>query len=343
MRLTVGIPTYNRAKFLFDLLESISHQLRNSEKLDVEILISDNASTDNTADVVRAFKNNNTNILCKYNCNESNLGYDQNVDKIFHLASGDYVMTLGDDDGLEANAIPIISAILRKNFGVKVVYIANCFYDASFKIKLDINIPFFINVGKSRYFKSADELFLVTKEVFGGISGLCLERKSWLETNVEQYFGTNWIHLGGSLSILKKADIYVITQPLIKYRMDNKAFRWDSLKTSLGIQRVLIDYYEVFPKVIEDIYIAHRDQTRKSLLNLDSYSRCVYRKEILILMKSSYYKKTLPFFLVDVPMLYCPSVIVKLCRHVIFFLKYIAKLVGAKHLIKYIAKLIGHK
>jgi glycosyltransferase involved in cell wall biosynthesis len=220
MKLTVGIPTYNRSDFLLCLLKSLSKQIRESANLDVEILVSDNASTDDTALAVKSFQENNSDVLIKYHCNKSNLGYDQNVNKVFQLASGQYVMTMGDDDDVEPDAIKNISLTLEENFGVKVLYIANSFYDVNLRNKVDINIPFFSNVGVNKYFKSADELFSVTREVFGGISGICLERKSWLESNVEKYFGTNWIHLGVSLSILRNSDAFVITQPLIKYRLD---------------------------------------------------------------------------------------------------------------------------
>lgn len=311
MKLTIGIPTYNRANLLLEVLQSISQQIREVVNFDVEILVSDNASTDNTAKIIKQFQKNNLDIQIKYNCNKSNLGYDENVNKLFQLASGDYVMTLSDDDGIEPKAIVTICDILESNYGVKIVYVANSFYDCNLEREVCINDPFFKNIGESRYFQSAKDLFLASREVFGGISGLCIERKSWIETNIEKYFGTNWIHLGATLNILQHADIYVITEPIIKYRLDNKEFRWNSLETSLGIQRILLENYAIFPDVIKGIYNEHRHQTRLSLINSDRSKSNIDKKKTLSAMKMAFDTKKLSFWFVDMPLLYLPRIILK--------------------------------
>ncbi|MBT8558155.1 glycosyltransferase family 2 protein [Polynucleobacter paneuropaeus] len=311
MKLTIGIPTYNRANLLFNLLENISQQIRGAVNFEVEILVSDNASTDNTFDIIKSFKDSNPDIKIKLHSNNCNIGYDENVNMLFQLATGDYVMTLSDDDGLESNAINTIKNILDKNYGVKIVYIANNFYDCNLKNKVDINDPFFKNIGNNRYFQSAKDLFLTSKAIFGGISGLCIERKSWLETNVKKYFGTNWIHLGVTLNILIYADIYVIAEPLIKYRMDNKGSRWNSLETSLGIQRILLEFYKIFPNVIEEIYNEHRHQTRLSLIYLDCSKHAINKKKLLSNMRMAFDVNNLSFWLIDLPLLYLPSILLK--------------------------------
>ena len=48
MRITVGIPTYNRSNYLKETLESVLTQSWD----DLEIIVSDNASEDNTKDVM---------------------------------------------------------------------------------------------------------------------------------------------------------------------------------------------------------------------------------------------------------------------------------------------------
>ena len=51
--LTIAIPTYNGSKTVGRLLDSIYGQLNNSDC--VEVLVSDNASTDKTADLVKMY------------------------------------------------------------------------------------------------------------------------------------------------------------------------------------------------------------------------------------------------------------------------------------------------
>jgi len=78
--LSICIPTYNRAEYLDKSIASIVSQNEfNSE--DVELVISDNASTDNTEEVVRKYQKQYKNIF--YSKNEEN-----NVDKNFPTVIG---------------------------------------------------------------------------------------------------------------------------------------------------------------------------------------------------------------------------------------------------------------
>ena len=74
--LSICIPTYNREKYLQECLESIIHQEGfNTE--DIEIVISDNASQDNTTQLVETYKAKYPNI--KYFRNVENIGAIRNV------------------------------------------------------------------------------------------------------------------------------------------------------------------------------------------------------------------------------------------------------------------------
>lgn len=93
--LTIAIPTYNRAEMLDSCLIYLAKEF--SENPDVEILVSNNASTDNTATIVAkhqatSFKN------LKYFANEKNLGLDYNFAQCFREATGKYVWIFSDDD-----------------------------------------------------------------------------------------------------------------------------------------------------------------------------------------------------------------------------------------------------
>ena len=52
MKISICIPTYNRAKHLANCLQSIALN-KNRSKIDFEVCVSDNFSTDNTEDIVR--------------------------------------------------------------------------------------------------------------------------------------------------------------------------------------------------------------------------------------------------------------------------------------------------
>lgn len=92
--LTIAIPTYNRARFLKRLLDALAPQLRNEPR--VELIISDNAATDETPEVVRSFES--AGLPLRYLRNESNIGFDRNILQCFEQASGQYIWIVGDDD-----------------------------------------------------------------------------------------------------------------------------------------------------------------------------------------------------------------------------------------------------
>ena len=114
--LTIAIPTYNRAAYLDTCLSHITLQLSGYETL-VEVIVSDNCSSDNTSEVVSNYLEKGFNIT--YIRNESNLGADKNFVNCLVLATGKYALIFGDDDILLDGAIKkIIDTIMDQDFGV---------------------------------------------------------------------------------------------------------------------------------------------------------------------------------------------------------------------------------
>ncbi|MGD9773990.1 glycosyltransferase family 2 protein [Diaphorobacter sp.] len=91
--LSLCIPTCNRAELLEPLLENIARE--SAPFLDrLEIVVSDNASTDHTEAVVKASR-----LPIIYGKNASNLGFGNNLLNVTaKLASGHYVWVISDDD-----------------------------------------------------------------------------------------------------------------------------------------------------------------------------------------------------------------------------------------------------
>lgn len=107
--LTIAIPTYNRAPFLKELLEVLAPQLRTVPE--IELLISNNCSPDETEDVVNTFRDQIPRL--NYVRNSENIGSDNNFIQCFHLATGKFFFLLGDDDILLPGAIHKIKSLLQ--------------------------------------------------------------------------------------------------------------------------------------------------------------------------------------------------------------------------------------
>lgn len=135
--LTVSIPTWNRASLLKDLLFELTAQISSFNlQREIEILVSDNASEDDTKAVVELFQGKFSFI--KYNRNPTNLGAKSNVLKSMELASSEFVMVLGDDDRVRKNVFPELLEILKtkKDLGV-FIDISN----AKIKIENEFTLP----------------------------------------------------------------------------------------------------------------------------------------------------------------------------------------------------------
>jgi abequosyltransferase len=89
--LSITIPTFNRANFLD---YSLSVHVPIAQEYSVPIYISDNASTDNTFDIVARWKKEYDYIY--YSRNEDNKGPDINFEIAFQLPSSEYIWLIGD-------------------------------------------------------------------------------------------------------------------------------------------------------------------------------------------------------------------------------------------------------
>jgi glycosyltransferase involved in cell wall biosynthesis len=106
---TIGIPTFNRAGWVVDAIRSALNQTQQS----VEVIVCDNASTDNTQDVVRQFGNQ-----IRYIRNEQNIGAQANFCKLVDLAQGEYFSWLQDDDLINGRFVERAVGAFEKNQAV---------------------------------------------------------------------------------------------------------------------------------------------------------------------------------------------------------------------------------
>lgn len=119
MKLSICIPTYNRAAHLANCLNSII--LCNSQSdFKFQICVSDNNSTDGTEEVVRGAQSS---VDIKYHKNSSNLGIPRNFLNVVSMADGDFVWLIGDDDLLMPNAIAELYKLIDEHPRVDFFYV----------------------------------------------------------------------------------------------------------------------------------------------------------------------------------------------------------------------------
>jgi len=108
--LSFTIPTYNRASDLRTLLGVLLDQLYHEPR--VEVIVSDNASTDATAAVVKEIVDRG--LPVRYLRNEENLGPDANILQCYQQAAGKYIWLFGDDDIIAPGTIRRVLAAVEE-------------------------------------------------------------------------------------------------------------------------------------------------------------------------------------------------------------------------------------
>ncbi|GFO70711.1 hypothetical protein GMLC_42900 [Geomonas limicola] len=122
--LTIAVPTYNRSSFLRRSLQSILGQLDRHRDL-VELLVFDNCSSDDTAQVVASLQAAGHPI--SFTVHPENLGADGNFLSCFRAARGKYFLLFSDDDILLDGALDkLVPALRDGEYGV--VYLEPYFF-----------------------------------------------------------------------------------------------------------------------------------------------------------------------------------------------------------------------
>lgn len=119
MKISVCIPTYNRAAHLANCLQSIVANKVHS-KVDFQVCVSDNGSTDGTEQVVHRAQEK---IAIKYQKNSRNLGIPKNFLQVVEMADGEFVWLIGDDDLLLPYALEELYALTSYHPEVDFFYI----------------------------------------------------------------------------------------------------------------------------------------------------------------------------------------------------------------------------
>lgn len=132
MLLTIAIPTYNRLDFLKETIDAIIPQIIDCNHQDslVELLVCDNASTDDTrlylSSLVRKYE------FIRVHEETTNGGIDNNIHNCALYAKGDYVFSLSDDDIPARNTIEKIVKYIEAKEDIFIFlngYVFNGAYD----------------------------------------------------------------------------------------------------------------------------------------------------------------------------------------------------------------------
>ncbi len=240
-RLSICIPTYNRAKYLPELLDSIISQAPIDGTL--EICISDNASTDNTKELVADYKTKFPYIV--YHVNSENLGADRNFLKCVEIASGEYCWLMGSDDIVLKNAISYLFKIFSdcsiQKKEVAGFSLNGYMYNNNLSKRAEHTL-----VSQKKFnensFIYGENIYIKLADYWGFISSLIINRKIWnlvLSKGISKKMFNAYVHIYIAGEMSKKIPCWMyISEPCVGWRSGNDSFRKNGL-----LERAKIDIY----------------------------------------------------------------------------------------------------
>jgi abequosyltransferase len=212
--LSICIPTYNRADYLNICINSITSQYQDLPVNQLEVIIIDNDSKDNTKEIVYSYINKGYGI--QYIKNETNIGLDGNITKAFDVATGKYVLIFGDDDLWFKGKIKKLLNILSDT-EAGIVYIkpiSFSIYDEDLDVGNDTNKVYVFNKPNDFLFKIDIMVTFTSSNVIN--KHLVVKQRDF---KLNQFLGTdlnllNWIYtaaLAAPINILTQ-DFYIASQ-----------------------------------------------------------------------------------------------------------------------------------
>lgn len=103
---SVCVPNYNYGGYIVETIESALNQ----PGQDIEVVVADNASTDNSVEVVQSLIAKHDNIKLKVN--RCNVGFYENLKRVASMASGEWMTMLSSDDLATPEAYPTYKKII---------------------------------------------------------------------------------------------------------------------------------------------------------------------------------------------------------------------------------------
>lgn len=256
IKLSICIPTYNFGKFIGQTLDSILVQRCD----EVEIVIGDGHSTDNTEEIVKDYQSRFSNI--RYYKFEKKGGIDVDLIRTLEMARGEYCWLLSSDDVLQAGAIEKLFNHLNSQCTIFLCNRLECDeeltnHSAQLWLSKEYQDQIFNFSNKNEllsYLNASQSL----GALFSFMSSIIVRRSAWLDIESTQCpLGSNYAHVFRLFLIaLKGGLVKYIREPLILARFGNDSFMEHGLA-----RRFLIDlngYKLLVDQLFRDIELSNK-------------------------------------------------------------------------------------
>lgn len=254
---SVGLPVFNGEAYLAHAIDSILSQ----DFGDLELIISDNSSTDGTGDLCRSYVSRDPRV--RYFRNERNMGPVWNYNRVFELSSGKYYMWAAHDDYWEPEYLRVCVEALEKD--AKVVLagtLCRCIDPLT-------DVVIVVDTGLSTAGLSPRERFRQYKSIIHAgkyVGGLFygLYRRNVLERSMPLQNKITIDHILLSRMCLY-GDFVTIARPLMTKRWGGASTSIKNIARTLGIEN---KFEILFPYVDRELML------QRTIYSTDVFSGC---------------------------------------------------------------------
>lgn len=227
-KLSICIPTLNRPDFIINELTEWAKISRVNE---VEIVVEDDASDDNTSFKLKDFIKRNKKLNIIFVENKKRLGFDKMMLDITKHASGKYCWLISDDDLPKSNSLEKILKVIDTHKDLALIHLNYSRFDNLLKkvtakymvgeYKKDIH---FFDKNEFVFKEIPDSYFQYLGTNVITMSSDVVNRKEWLEAakSKKRFIGHNFIHSFIIADMVSRnQNVYFIAKPMLQYLSNN--------------------------------------------------------------------------------------------------------------------------
>jgi len=234
IRLSVCIPTYNFGRFIGETLDSVVRQATE----EVEVVVLDGGSTDNTTEVVEGVRNAFPRL--RYCRQDFKGGIDRDMAKSVELARGEYCWLFSADDVMAEGALDRILRKMRSRMDLYLCGFTRCTIDMKpfskhpiLKFNSDVEFDLGSVSDRRAYFSRA----LTTTAFFSYMSSLVIRRDRWDSAGADESFmGSCWGHVARIFRMIPGGlNVGFLPEDYLLNRGENDSFMETGLVNRIAI------------------------------------------------------------------------------------------------------------
>lgn len=226
--ISICIPTYNRSDFL---IKGLTVWSKFAQKYNIEIVIDDDASTDNTQEEVKKFIASHKKMNIVYHKHPKRQYFDKMVLSIVKYAHGEFCWLISDDDLPQKDSIEKLIKIINKYPNTALIHLNYSRFDNILKKVTAKKMVGSIN--KDVQFTNSDNfIFMPVEKSYFDFLGTniitmstdVVNRKQWLKSikGMNKFVKYNFMHCFVIAKMIKaNPSVYYVAKPIVEYLSNN--------------------------------------------------------------------------------------------------------------------------